>query len=414
MKKVINYKVEGTEWENAQTKAFEKLNKKAKIDGFRPGKAPRNIFERTYGKTEIYSEAAETLIQKRYESIITEEKIIPVVRPKIDFVKLDGETFEANITLVLKPEVTLGAYKNLDVKKEEIEITEEEIEKQINYLLEDYAEIVEKDGKIENGDIAIIDYKGLKDGVAFDGGTAENYQLEIGSNTFIPGFEEGLIGMNKNEEKDLELTFPEDYAAEELKGQKVIFQVKVNDIKQRIIPEMNQEFFEDLAMEDVDSKEKLENQIKERLTEKRQKEADKKYVEELLEKAASNMTVEIDEEIIEQEAHQMYHEFIDNLRAQGISEEIYLKYFQTNEEKMISEMTNEAEKKVKFAYLLEELIKVENLTITDQELEEKIQEVCQQNNITKEELLKYPNFNIEDFEYNLQMEKAIDFLKNNN
>lgn len=235
MKKVVEYKVEKEVWENAKDEAFAKLNKKAKIDGFRPGKAPRNIFEKHYGKQEILYEAADKLINDKYFEILTKEKLVPIIEPKIEPIKLDEEGLEVKYTIITEPEVKLGEYKNLGVKKEKVKVTKEEVEHEIHHILERYAEIATKEGKIENGDIAIIDFEGFKDGVAFDGGKAENYQLEIGSNTFIPGFEEGLVGMSKGEEKDLNLTFPKDYASEELKGKKVVFKVKVNEVKERKI-----------------------------------------------------------------------------------------------------------------------------------------------------------------------------------
>ena len=257
MKEEIKFNVKGKEWETLQDEAFEKVNKKAKIDGFRPGKAPRNIYEKKYGKQDILFEAADMAIKKEYEKIIKDDKIMPVIEPKVDLVKCDDKELEVKFIIVSEPKVTLGQYTNLGVKKEKVKVTKEEVEERIKALLNDYAELEVKEGKVADGDIAIIDFKGMKDGVAFEGGTAENYSLTIGSKTFIPGFEEALIGMNKGEEKDIDLTFPEDYMSEELKGQKVVFKVKVNEIKTRVVPEINKEFFEDLGMEGVTTKEEL-------------------------------------------------------------------------------------------------------------------------------------------------------------
>ena len=210
MKRVVNYKVQKEEWENAKEKAFKKISSKYKVDGFRPGKAPRNLFEKNFpGK--IVTEAADELIDKEYRRLLLEEKIMPILEPKIDIVKLSDEELEVNYTFILEPTVKLGKYKNLNVKKESVKATKEEVQSRIDDLLKDYAELVVKDekAKVEKGDIAIIDFEGFKDGVAFEGGKGENYSLEIGSNTFIPGFEDGIIGMKKGETKDLKLTFPE-------------------------------------------------------------------------------------------------------------------------------------------------------------------------------------------------------------
>ena len=188
MKKVINYKVEGEQWTNAQDKAFEKLNKTAKIDGFRPGHAPKNIFIKKYGEQEILLEAADELIKEKYSDIIVKDKIMPVVEPKVEPVSITKDAMEVNFTFVVKSEVKLGEYKDLKIKKDAVKVTKEEVEHEIEHLLEHYAEIEEKDGKIEFGDTAIINFEGFKDGVAFEGGKGENYPLEIGSNSFIPGF----------------------------------------------------------------------------------------------------------------------------------------------------------------------------------------------------------------------------------
>ena len=180
MRQEINYVVNGEAWTKAQDEAFKKLNKKAKIDGFRPGKAPRSMYEKNYGVQSIYSEAMNTLLDEKYKSIITEEKIFPIIEPIVNIVKIDEKELEVNIVLVTEPEVTLGEYKNLKVKKEKVKVTKEEVEHEIHHLVENYAELVTKDGKVENGNIAIIDFEGFKDGVAFEGGKGENYSLEIG------------------------------------------------------------------------------------------------------------------------------------------------------------------------------------------------------------------------------------------
>ena len=274
----VNYKVEKEEFSNAIDRAFEKLNKKVKIDGFREVKAPRNLFEKKYGKENLYAEAAEELIHNHYHEIMEEGKIIPVVEPRIDLVKADDTGLEVNYIFVTDPEVKLGDYKNLKVKKNKSKVTKEEIEHEISHTLDSYAEMCVKDGKALKGDTVIIDFEGFKDGVAFEGGKAENYPLELGSNSFIPGFEEGLIGLSKGDTKDLELTFPEDYASDELKGQKVTFKVKINDVKTRKVPELDEEFFKDFGMKDINSKEDLEKMIKEQIQARKDMDDENKYI----------------------------------------------------------------------------------------------------------------------------------------
>lgn len=411
MKKVVNYVVEKELWEKAQDKAFNKLNKSAQIDGFRPGKAPRSMFEKKYGVNEILTEAADTLIHEKYHDILENDKIVPMMEPKIELVEVSKEKFEANFTFVVKSEVKLGEYKNLGVKKEEVKVSKEEVEHEIEHLLSHYAEIVEKDGKVENGDTAIIDFEGFKDEVAFEGGKATNYSLEIGSNTFIPGFEDGIVGMSKGEEKDLELTFPEDYMSEELKGQKVVFKVKVNEIKTRVERELDEEFFEDLGMEEIKTKEDLEKMIKEQITLEKERTAENKYIDELLEKASENMEVEIDEELVEDEKNRMYEDFLDKLAMQGLNEEIYLQYSNTTKEEIYKSMTPEAERRIKYRYLLEAIIKEEKIKVTDKQAEKEAEETAKKYGMTSEDFLKELG-GIDVLKYDMIMRKAIEVMKN--
>ena len=264
--KEITIKIEGKEWEDALDKAFEKANKKVKIDGFRQGKAPKEVFIKKYGEESLFMDAADLVLQPAYQKMLDENKDVEIVaQPEVALKSISKDGVEFVFTITTKPEVKLGKYKKLGVKKEKVEVTKEEIESALNETLNRYAENVVKEGKVENGDIAIIDFEGFKDGVAFEGGKGENYSLTIGSNTFIPGFEDQIIGMSKDEEKDINVTFPEDYHSEDLKGQKVVFKVKVNEIKTTKIPELDKDFFEDLAMEGIDSKESLEKQLEENI-----------------------------------------------------------------------------------------------------------------------------------------------------
>lgn len=413
MREEVNFKLEGKEWVELQNKAFEKLNKKANIDGFRPGKAPRDIFEKKYGKQEIILEAADEATNKEYKRLLGENKITPIIEPKVELIKCDSDTLEVKFTFITDPEVTLGEYTNLKVKKEKAKVTKEEVDNSIKELLNEYAEVVVKEGNVKSGDIAIIDFAGYKDGVAFEGGTSENYSLTIGSNTFIPGFEDAVIGMAKGEEKDIELTFPEDYMQEDLKGQKVVFKVKVNEIKTRKIPELNKEFFEDLNMEGITDKESLEKDIKEELTHRKEHELEHAYEDACLDKAANNMKIEILPELIDDEAHQMYHEFMDRMKRQGITEELYLKYTNSKEEDLIEKMKDEAKKRIQYRYLLREIIKKENIKITDKEAKEKIKEIAKQYNVTEEEILKEVG-TLEAMKMDLAFQKAVELVKANN
>ena len=412
MKQELEFKIEGKEWVSLQDEAFNKLNKSAKIDGFRPGKAPRAMFEKKYGKQEIIFEASDMAIKKEYERILAEGKILPVIEPKIDLVACDEKKLEVKFVFVTEPKVKLGEYTNLKVKKEKVKVTKDEVKNRIEALLNEYAEIVEKTGKVENGDIAVIDFAGTKDGVAFDGGTAENYSLTIGSNTFIPGFEDAVVGMEKGEEKDIDLTFPEDYMSEELKGQKVVFKVKVNEIKTRVVPKLDKDFFEDLAMEGVTNKEELEHEITHELEHQKEHELEHVYEENCLEKAASNMKIEMADELVDDEVEHMYKDFMQRMAMQGITEEMYYQYTNGKKEDITSQMKDDATKRIKYRYLLKEVIKVEKIKVSDKDAKARVKEMASMYNVDEETILK--EVSLENIKFDLMYQKALDIVTANN
>ena len=411
MKQEFDLVVKGKEWGTLQDEAFEKVNKSAKIDGFRPGKAPRSMYEKKYGKQDILFEAADMAVKKEYERLLTKEKLMPVIEPKVDLVKCDDKELEVKFIFVLEPKVELGKYTNLGIKHDKITVTKEEVEDRIHHLLEDYAEIVAKDGKVENGDTAIIDFKGLKDGVAFDGGTAENYSLVIGSHTFIPGFEEAVIGMKKGEEKDIDLTFPEDYMSEELKGQKVVFQVKVNEIKTRVVPKLDKEFFEDLGMEGVNTKEELEKEIKGEILHQKEHEEEHAYEEKCLDKAVENMKTDICQELINDEVEHMYNEFMQRMSMQGVSEEMYFQYTKSKKEDITSQMQGEATKRIKYRYLLKAVIDAEKIKVSDKDAKARLKEMTSMYNVDEETILK--EVSMESIKFDLMYQKALDIVTAN-
>ncbi len=413
MKKQINYKVTGEEWKEAKDKAFAKIVKKVKVDGFRQGKVPRQVFEKKYGTGDIISTAMEDMIDKKYTETVVNEKLVPVVEPKLEIVSADDNGFEVNITFILDPEVKLGKYKELKVKKDKVKVSKEEIEHEVGHILDRYAELVSKDGAVEEGDTAIIDFKGFKDGEAFEGGSAENYSLVIGSHSFIPGFEEGVIGMKKEENKDITLTFPEDYMAEDLRGKEVVFNVTVHDIKKRVIPELDEEFFKDLDMEGVSNKEELEKLVEEELITQKEADADNKFIEDLLEAATKNMTIDLDKEIVDAEVERMHKQFVKRLEMQGISEELYYAYAGVKKEDVTKQMAEEAEKRVKYRYLLEAITKEEKIKITDKEAKAELKKMSETYKTPEEEILKELG-TLEVLKYDLAMQKAVEVLKENN
>ena len=412
MKKIVNYKVSGEEWTKAKDEAFAKIVKKAKVDGFRQGKVPRSVFEKKYGTGDIISEAMEKIVDAKYGETIVKEKLIPVVEPKLEIEKSNDDELEFKITFILDPEVKLGEYKGLKVKKEKVKVTKEEVEHEVGHILDRYAELVSKDGAVEEGDTAIIDFKGFKDNEAFDGGSAEGYSLEIGSHSFIPGFEEGVVGMKKEENKDIELSFPEDYMAKDLAGQKVVFNVTVHDIKKRVIPELDEEFFKDLDMEGVTNKEELNKVVEEEIKTQKEHDAENKYIDELLRKASENIEVEINPEIIENEQNRMIDDYRNNLKMQGLSLEQYLQFTKSSIEDLKKQIEPEATSRVKIRYLLEEVSKKENVEVTDEEVKEEVNRISTAYNVPENEVIDMIGGE-EIIKADLKMRKAVDIIKEN-
>ena len=410
MKKEVKYTIKGEEWNKAKDKAFNELNKKNKVDGFRKGKVPKNVFEKKF-PGEIVRTAANDMIEKKYIEVVSDKELKIVVEPKVNIVKIDDEELELNFVIVTEPEVKLGEYKNLDVKKDTVKVTKDEINSRIDSLLKDYAELVVKDdGAVEDGDTAVIDFEGFKDDIPFDGGKGENYSLEIGSNTFIPGFEDGVKGMKKGETKDLKLTFPEDYGATDLAGADVIFKVTVNEIKTKVIPELNKDFFDDLVMEGITDKDSLEAEMKEDIKKEKERTADNKYVDELLKAAVKNMECDIDDEIVLAEANNMYNDVIERMSMQGLNEEIYLQYAGTTKEDIIEHMKEEALRRLQNSYLLNSIIEKENIDVPLEEAEKEIEDMAKKYNMTVEDV-KESIGGVDPVIYDLKVRRAIDVMK---
>ena len=409
--KEIEKTVEGKVWEEAIENAYKKAIKKVKIDGFRPGKAPKNVFLKKYGETNLWIDAADIVLEDAYREVLEDAKDLDIVaRPEISLKSIDDKKVEFLFTLTLKPEVKLGKYKKLDVKKEEVKVSKEEVENAIENLRNRYSEMIPKEGKAENGDVAVIDFEGFKDGVAFEGGKGENYSLTLGSNTFIPGFEDGVIGMKIGEEKDLNLTFPKDYQSEELRGKDVVFHVVLNDLKTLSIPELDEDFFEDLGMEGVNSKKTLEDALKENIKVQKETDADNKYMDSLLEEAAKNTEVDIPNVMIEEEIDRMVGQFEERMSMQGISLDNFLKMTGSKLETLREQMKEEAGKRVKFRLMLEEIAKQEKIDISDEEAEKEAQNLADKYKMKIEEF-KEAFGGLDMVKYDYKMRKAMEVLK---
>ena len=406
----ISIKIEGKEWTDALDEAFKKEQKKVNVDGFRKGKVPRNIYEKKFGKESLFIPAAEEVLQTAYEKMMTESNLVPVVQPSVDIKDITDKYVEFTFKVITKPVVNVKKYKGLNIKPEKIKVTKEEIDHQIGHLLEDYTELVIKDGKVENGNVAVIDFEGFKDGVAFDGGKGENYSLEIGSNTFIPGFEEQLIGMKSGEEKDIHVVFPEDYGVEDLKAKPVVFKVKVNEIKEKVSRELDKEFFEDLAIEGVDSKEKLEKHIEEEIKASKEAENENKYVDTILEEVAKNVEVDIPQEMVDEETDRLMKRFEQQMAMQGLSLDVYYQFTKSSEKELREQMDKEAYKNVLYRLMLEEIMNIEKVEVSEEEANKEAEKIAKEYKMKKDEFLKQFG-GIEMIQYDLEMRKVIEKLK---
>lgn len=401
------------EWISALDATFKKKNKETKIDGFRKGAAPKDIYLKHYGIESLYADAIDSCISIAYKKVLDENKLIPVIEPSVDVTGISDTNVIFKFTIITKPDVTLGEYKNLKIKKEKVTVSEDEIKHEIDHLREHLADIVVKEnGVIAEGDTAVIDFTGYVDGKELEGGKGENFPLEIGSHSFIPGFEEGLVGLKTGEEKTLELKFPENYV-EDLKGKDVTFKVKVNEVKTRVLPDINEDFFKDLGYDDVKTENDLKAKIKEEITQRKEHQADDEFVDKCLEKAAENMKVEINQEIIDEEIHRMIDQYANQLQMQGMNINDYYKMTGTSEEDLHKMMAPEAEKRVKYRYLIEGIADAENLKFTKEEVNARAEEIAKQYGVSVEELIKAYG-SIDVIEYDLRMHKALEILKENN
>ncbi len=415
MEKQIEIKIDGKKWEDALDKAFKKANKKAKIDGFRPGHAPKEVFLKKYGKESLYMDAADAVLNDAYEQMLNENKDVELVaQPEIALKSIDEKGVTFNFTLTTRPEVKLKKYKGLKVKKESAKVTKEEINHAIDEMRSRYAETMNKENEtVEDGDTAVIDFEGFKDGVAFDGGKGENYSLKIGSGTFIPGFEEQLVGMKKGDEKEIKVTFPKDYHAEDLKGKEVTFKVKVNDVKTTVIPELGEEFYADLELEGVNSKETLEATVKDMIKTRKEANVENKFIDDLIEAAIKQIEVDVPHVMIHDEIDRMLRQYEENLRMQGLTLEQFYKFTNSDEQALRDQMHEEAEKRVLSRFMLEEVAKAEKIDITDKEAEEEAQKLAEKYQMEKEEFLKMFG-GLDMIKYDQKMRKAIEVLKENN
>ena len=365
------------EWKKAQEKALDKLAKNVKMDGFRKGHVPKQMIKARLGKGAILEEATDMILQQNYSGILLDNDIHPVGQPEVKIDEISEEVLKLTVTAPVAPEVKLGQYKGLEVKKTQVKVTKKEIEAELKNYQNQFAELVIKEeGQVENGDTAVIDFEGFKDGVAFEGGKGENHPLEIGSGSFIPGFEEQLIGMGIGEEKEIEVTFPENYQMADLAGQKATFKVKVHEIKSKVLPEIDDELAKDVNVDGVETLADLETYTKEQIKNRKQNEAEAKFSDDIFNAVIENTPLEVPDAMIESEIDLMLREVEQNLSQQGLTMDLFQQLTGKTLDDMKAEMREQAEKRVKFNLILSEIVKAENIEVSDDEVDEEVKEIA--------------------------------------
>ena len=385
---LLTIEVPAEEVNKALDKAFNKIVKQINEPGFRKGKMPRPLFEKKYGVEALYQDALEIVIPEAYSNAIDEAGIEPVDFPEIDgtenFAK--GQDFTFTATVTVKPEPKLGEYKGLEVTKLPTEVTDEEVEAQIQEQLARKAELeVKEEGAIEEGDTAVIDFEGFQGEEPFEGGKGEDYPLEIGSGSFIPGFEEQLVGLKAGESKDVVVTFPEEYHAAELAGKEATFKVTVKEVKTKVLPELNDEFAKEIDPE-VESLEALRAKIKEQAVEQKKAESEGALRDELVEKAAANAEMEIPESMVNTELDRMIQEFGQRLQMQGMNLELYFQFSGQTEADLRGQMKEDAENRVRVSLTLEAIAKAENIEVSEEDITTELDAMASQFGMTVEQI----------------------------
>ena len=408
----LTFNIEAEKFEEAMKKVYAKTAKYFNIPGFRKGKAPMQLVERQYGSAIFYEDAFNELVPDIYDEAIKENKVEAVSKPSIDIVQMEkGKELIFTATVETKPDVELGKYKGIEIKKIEYNTSDEEIEHELGHMAERNARLVTvEDRPVEKGDITTIDFEGTIDGVAFEGGKAENHELEIGSNTFIAGFEDQIIGMKLEEEKDVKVKFPDDYFAKDLAGKDAVFKVKLHEIKKKELPKIDDEFAKDVS--EFDTLSELKNSIKEKLDTEHANKEKYETEQEAIKVVCDNTKIDIPNGMIELEIDNMMRDMETRLSYQGLKLSQYLQMMNKTEEDVRSNFKNQAEESVKSRLVLEAIVKAENIEATPEEISDKLKELAKQYGRKEEELLANTQLN-EYVSESIKTEKAIDFIVKN-
>ena len=412
-KVVISFSASKEEFAKGLDSAFKRAVKRVNAPGFRKGKLPRAVFNQMYGEEALYQDAVDAVLPAAYTKAIDELKVSPLAMPDIDVKEIskeNGVTFEAVVTV--KPNVELGEYKHLGIKKEEVEVTDADVEERLERLLSNQAEWQIKEGEAKKGDIVVIDFKGFIGDEAFEGGEAKGYELELGSGSFIPGFEDQLEGKVAPVDTEVNVTFPENYQVADLAGKEARFEVTIHDVKEKVLPELTDEFVKEFSKEAASTvaeyKEKLRGEIKVQ----KEEAAAKAYSDKVISTAVENAKLTVPTKLIDQEVNSMFEQFAGNLSRQGLSFELYEQFTGKGADELKAEMRSDAENKIKTSFVLGEIAEVEKVEVTDADIDAEVKELATMYNMTEEGVRT--RISVEDLRGELIIQKTVEFLKENN
>lgn len=385
----LTIEVPAEEFEKAIETAYQKNKGKINVQGFRKGKAPRKMIEKMYGASIFYEEAANAIIPTAYENALGECEDLEIVsQPDIEVTQIEsGKNFIFTAEVALKPEVTLGDYKGIEVEKADVTVTDEEVDAEINRERENSARVITvEDRAVADGDIANIDFEGFVDGEAFEGGKGESYELTIGSHTFIDTFEEQLVGKNIGDEVEVNVTFPEEYHAPDLAGKPAVFKVKINGIQAKELPELDDDFAQDVS--EFDTMAEYKEDVKKKLEEKKKTEADNAKEEAVVAKIVENATMEIPDAMLDTQVRQMVNDFAQRLQMQGLSFEQYMQFTGATPEQLLEQMRPQAKERIESRLVLEAVVKAENIEATEEEFKEEMEKMAKMYQMEADKLIE--------------------------
>ena len=406
--------VDSALWKKAQKKASDKQAANITVPGFRKGKAPAHLLKGRIDQARVFDDAIRDVLQPVYEEILKEEKIQPVARPNFDVTKISEDELELKVTIVTQPEVNLGKYTGYELGKASPEVSEEEINAAIEDLRRQNAMIAPKEGQAEKGDIVVMDFDGSVNGVPFEGGQAENYELELGSGQFIAGFEDQLIGASAGIEVDVKVRFPDNYGPDEISGKDAVFHCKIHEVKQKVLPAVDAEFIKDLNLPNVETLEQLKENRGAQLLRQKEDAARQNYLNNLVEEIKKVSTFDIPQEILEEEKEGRKKNLENRLQQSGIDLEQYLILTKTSAEDLDKQLLEEARKGLEAFLVMDQVGIKENLTVTDEELEFELAKMGEQYNMSIEQIKQALGQQLNNYRHNLLMQKIENFLYENN